>query len=377
LKLQPTICQSRQAWNWLVVCLIAVLVSLGGCGKKFVSKSELRTVTGEIVSAGQKIAGRKAAIEIRPEIISGTAGIPAPTGLDNIYISLPVAREGATLKSALAEIARRHQLTMSEADSGGVARYDFSFHGARTHSIHVVTPLGPKKPRVTVAPARASGPSPRLAIIIDDIGYDRSAADSVLALGFPLTVSVLPHLPLSSDVAEEAYRRGDQVMLHLPMQSETESAKTEDVELRVGMRAGEVDSILAGMLDTVPHVVGVNNHQGSLATADPTLMAELMPELRKRGLFFIDSRTEAKTVAFDSAKRAGVRAASRKVFLDDTWSREAIIAQLQLAAKDSERDGSAIAIGHPRTATIAALAEQVPRLEASGIQIVFASELVQ
>lgn len=359
------------------MCLIAAVGSLGGCGKKFLSKSELRTVTGEVVNAGQKIAGRKAAIEIRPEMISAKTGIPAETVADNIYVSLPDGREGTALKSALAGIARRHDLTMSEADSSGVVRYDFSFRGARTHSIHVVTPLGARTPRLAVAPTRRNRPGPRLAIIIDDIGYDRSGADSVLALGFPVTVSVLPHLPLSSDVAEEAYRRGDQVMLHLPMQSETESAKMEDVELRVGMRAGEVDSILAGMLDTVPHVVGVNNHQGSLATADPTLMAELMPELRKRGLFFIDSRTEAKTIAYDAAKRAGVRAASRKVFLDDTASREQITAQLQLAAKDAKRDGSAIAIGHPRPATIAALAGEVPRLEASGIQIVFASELVQ
>jgi polysaccharide deacetylase 2 family uncharacterized protein YibQ len=359
-------------------CVFALALSLGGCGKKTVSKSELRIVTGEIVSASQKIAGRKAAIEIRPELISAKTGIPAQAGADNIYVSLPDAREGATLKSALAEIARRHELTMSEADSSGVARYDFSFRGERTHSIHVVTPLGSRYGRAVAAvPKPPNGAGPRLAIIIDDIGYDRAAADSVLALGFPLTVSVLPHLPLSSDVAEEAYRRGDQVMLHLPMQSEGESAKTEDVELRVGMRAGEVNSILAGMLDTVPHVVGVNNHQGSLATSDPTLMAELMPELRERGLFFIDSRTEAKTVAYGAAKRAGVRAGSRNVFLDDTASRESIIAQLQLAAKDAQRDGSTIAIGHPRPATIAALAEEVPRLEAGGIQLVFASDLVR
>jgi polysaccharide deacetylase 2 family uncharacterized protein YibQ len=361
----------------LAGCVFVLALSLGGCGQQTISKAELRSVTSEVVSAAQKIAGRKAAIEIRPEILSAKTGIPAQTGADSIYVSLPDVREGANLKTALGEIARRHHLTVSEADSSGVARYDFSFHGVRTHSIHVVTPLGPRAPRVATIPKPRGGAGPRLAIIIDDMGYDRAAADSVLALGFPLTVSVLPHLPLSSDVAEEAFRRGDQVMLHLPMQSEEGSAKPEDVELRVGMGAGEVKEILTGMLDTVPHVAGVNNHQGSLATSDPALMAELMPELRARGLFFIDSRTEAKTVAYDAAKRAGVRAASRKVFLDDTASREAIVAQLQLAAKDAQRDGSAIAIGHPRPATIAALAQEVPRLETGGIQLVFASELVQ
>jgi polysaccharide deacetylase 2 family uncharacterized protein YibQ len=130
------------------------------------------------------------------------------------------------------------------------------------------------------------------------------------------------------------------------------------------------------MLETVPHVVGVNNHEGSLATSDPALMEALMPALRERGLFFIDSRTTAATVAYDEAERAGLAAASRKVFLDDRPQRDAIRAQLQTAASDAVRDGSAIAIGHPHPETIAALAETVPALEARGIRMVFASDLV-
>jgi polysaccharide deacetylase 2 family uncharacterized protein YibQ len=136
-----------------------------------------------------------------------------------------------------------------------------------------------------------------------------------------------------------------------------------------------VESALAGMLETVPYAAGVNNHQGSLATADRELMQALMPALRARGLFFIDSRTTAATVAYDAAERSGVRAASRKVFLDDTQTKEAILAQIELAERDALRDGSAIAIGHPHPATIAALAEAVPRLEARGIRLVFASDL--
>jgi polysaccharide deacetylase 2 family uncharacterized protein YibQ len=254
-----------------------------------------------------------------------------------------------------------------------VVRFDYAFDGVRTHAIHVVTPLTARA-RTRVKQGRENA---RLAIIVDDLGYDRAAADALLSLGFPITVSVLPHLPLSAEVAEEAYRRGDEVMLHLPMQSESETAKTEEVELRVGMNAQQVDSALEGMLETVPHAVGVNNHQGSRATADSKLMSELMPDLGRRGLFFVDSRTLASTVAYDTAERLGVRAASRKVFLDDSARPEAILQQLELAARDAERDGSAIAIGHPRPETIAALAQGLPRLESRGIRLVFVSELVQ
>jgi uncharacterized protein len=217
---------------------------------------------------------------------------------------------------------------------------------------------------------------PRLAIIIDDMGNDPAEAKSVLALPFPLTASVLPHLQYSAQTAEEAWRRGDQVILHLPMQPIEDGAKDEPTELRPGMSASQVQSVLVGMLATVPHASGVNNHEGSRATADPQLMSELMPLLRARGLFFIDSRTTAATVAYDAAERAGVRAASRKVFLDDTPTREAVLAQLDLAERDAIHDGSAIAIGHPHPQTIEALADGVPTLERSGVHIVFASDLV-
>src|SRR6202795_3207824 len=217
------------------------------------------------------------------------------------------------MTQALDEIARRHQLAIGQSASGGVVRFVYMFNRHRTHTIHVVLPLVARS-RPAAKPGAANA---RLAIILDDLGYDRSAADTLLALPFPLTVSVLPHLPLSTEVAEEAFRRGDQVLLHMPMESEADGAKPEEIELRVGMNAQQVEGELTGMLETVPHAVGVNNHQGSRATSDPALMAELMPALRQRGLFFIDSRTAASTVAYDTAERSGVRAASRKVFLDD------------------------------------------------------------
>jgi hypothetical protein len=372
---------SRGAVRIFAACAAFVVLFLAACGKKNLSKSELRTITGEIVSAGQRINGHKSEIAIRPELQPAKRGSTGALAADNIYISLSDPSQTAAFAQALNAIARKHNLSVTETASSGVIRFDCAFHGARTHTVHVVTPLAAQgaaahAPASTPAQKSASAGNPRLAIIIDDLGYDRSAADAVLALGFPLTVSVLPHLPLSGELAEEAQRRGDQVMLHLPMESEADGAKPEDIELRVGMSAAQVDATLAGMLETVPYAAGVNNHQGSRATADPALMQALMPALRQRGLFFVDSRTDAKTVAYDMAERAGVPAASRKVFLDDDASRDAILRQLALAARDAQRDGFTIAIGHPRPATITALAEGVPPLEARGIHLVFASELV-
>jgi len=106
-------------------------------------------------------------------------------------------------------------------------------------------------------------------------------------------------------------------------------------------------------------------------------MQTLMPLLRERSLFFIDSRTTLATVAYNTAESSGVRAASRKVFLDARATRDGVLTQLDLAGRDAIRDGSTIAIGHPHPATIAALWKGLPRLEAHGVRLVFASELVQ
>jgi uncharacterized protein len=351
------------------VSLVALLLVFSGCAKQTLSKSQARSVTAEIVSAAQRLTSRKSEITIRPELQPSIIDASQPP-IDHIYVTLGDGSQASALRQAVASIAQRHKLALHESASAGVIRFDLNYNGVPTHSIHVIAPLAARAQPAT------SNSAPRLAIILDDLGNDRAAADAVMGLPFPITVSVLPHLSLSAEVAEEAYRRGDEVLLHLPMQA-GDGAKPEPVELRVGMNANQVEQDLAGMLETVPHAVGVNNHQGSLATSDAALMDALMPALRKRGLFFIDSRTTASTVAFEAAERDGVRAASRKVFLDDSLDRAAILAQLDLAARDAIRNGSAIAIGHPRSATLAALAEGLPRVQSRGMQLVFVSEIVQ
>ena len=358
-------------WHFLATLLVISIV-VAGCAKTSLSKSKQRAITNEIVSAAQKSADAKSEVTFSSGVTSFQDVLHGESAVDNVYVTVSDSAKAMALEHSLAEIARRNKLSIVERASADIERFDMSFHGRRTHTIAVVTPLAarahPAKPR--------GSPNPRLAIIIDDLGNDRAAGRSVISLRFPLTVSVLPQLPFSAELAEEAYRRGDQVLLHLPMQAESGVMAPELTELRVGMSAPQVRSALAGMLETVPHVVGVNNHEGSRATSDPALMDALMPALRERGLFFVDSRTTAATVAYGAAERAGIAAASRKVFLDDTPERDAIRKQLATAVADALRDGSAIAIGHPHPETIAALAEEVPSLEARGIRLVFASNLV-
>ena len=315
---------------------------------------------------------------MRPEYTARQPGKQQSLVADHIYITVPPGKAGApdraaqeAIEAELGRVAEFHHLQrVARPGAPGLERFDYLLNGRRTQSIHLITPL-PK----AVAASAASG-HPRLAIVVDDLGNDRAQADALFRLSYALTISVLPHEANSGEIAEEAHRRGYQVMLHLPVASNAGS-RDEAIELHPGMGSAEVERTFAAMLDTVPYAAGVNNHEGSLGTADQKLMDELMPSLRQRNLFFIDSRTTAATVAETSAHAAGVATARRNVFLDDEQSVPAIRKQFELAIHDAREKGSALAIGHPHPETLNVLNEMLPEAERQGVRLVFASDLAR
>lgn len=335
-----------------------------------------------MVFAARKAVGRDAEIGIRPETsprIPGAAASKAPATppADQLYFAIHDAAHLAALESALDRVAASHGLlrkNLSEAaPTPGLLRFEYCSGNRCTHAIHIF--LSTVRGRHAIPARAASGP--RLAIVIDDLGYDRAAAEALFALPYRFTVSVLPHHPVSADLAEEAHLLGYEVMLHLPMESANGDARPEAIELRVGMNPEEVARSLSQMLETVPYAVGVNNHQGSRATTNAALMAALMPALREREMFLIDSRTTSGSVAYAVARRAGIPSAYRSVFLDDTQTREATLQQLAHAERLAREQGWVIAIGHPHPTTLEALVAYLPGAESRGIRLVFASELVR
>ncbi len=336
-------------------------------------------MTREFVFAARNASGGHAEVGMRPEYAPRQPGKQQTLVADHVYITVPRTKTGApdhataqsAIESELARVAEFHHLQrVARPGAPGLERFDYLMDGRRTQSIHLITPL----PKVEVAsPAQGR---PRLAIVIDDLGNDRVQADSLFQLAYPLTISVLPHESNSDEVAEEAHRRGYQVMLHLPMASNA-GERDEVIELHPGMASPDVEKTFTAMLNTVPYAAGVNNHEGSLGTADQKLMDELMPLLRQHNLFFIDSRTTAATVAETAAHAAGVAAARRNVFLDDEQSVPAIRKQFELAIRDARENGSALAIGHPHPETLEVLNEMLPETERQGVRLVFASELAR
>jgi polysaccharide deacetylase 2 family uncharacterized protein YibQ len=387
-------CVPRSQMSCTLVCvLMAIALISAGCQKKPqpLNGIQIRAITREMVFAAKNASNGRVQTGMFPERALDSEGQrgPAPGGrgqapplppADLIFISLPHMEGGKTDESALSavvndldRVAAAHQLGhIQRPGTPGLFRYDYFYAGRRTHTINIVTPI--VTPAAAPAVAQHSSHA-KLAIIIDDLGNDREAAETLFQLPFPLTVSVLPHLQHSPEISEEASRRGFQVMLHIPIEAPA-GAKSERIELRPGMEPEQVTNLVQQMLETVPQAEGANNHQGSVGTSDAALMDAIMPALRERDLFFVDSRTSAATVAFTAARRAHVRTASRDVFLDDTEEVSAIHHQLELAVQDAKLHGSAIAIGHPHPTTLQVLSEDLPKLEREGVTLVFASQVV-
>jgi len=348
-----------------------------GCKKsqpERLTPAKTHAITRELANAARSAAPPGTQIHVGLRASEKTPGTP-----DTLDITLAKATVDATANSdvakiqrALTTIATRHGLTEEPAE-GARGTLFFLKSGVRTHAIQIHS-------ETTAAEQRQSGSAPqngaRLAIILDDLGNDRRVADAIFELPYPLTISVLPNHEHSQEIAKEAERRGYQVMLHLPMQA-VSTEKPEAQELRPGMPAGEVSKLVNQFLQDIPGAVGVNNHQGSEATSDPALMRELMPVLRDHHLFYIDSRTTAATVAYETAQSSRVPSAFRNVpFLDDVREVAAVRKQLELALRGAREKGEAVAIGHPHPATLEALREVLPNAQSEGVRLALASELV-
>jgi polysaccharide deacetylase 2 family uncharacterized protein YibQ len=214
----------------------------------------------------------------------------------------------------------------------------------------------------------------RIALIIDDMGNRKEAGEQALALPGVVTYAFLPHTPYAREQATRAHELDREVMLHLPMESDLGNPLGAGA-LILSMSHEAFIATLKRDLDSVPFAAGVNNHMGSLLTRDPTAMRWLMGGLREAGLFFIDSRTTDATVAQQVAQDSLVATARRHVFLDYIRDGDVVHEQLKALVKIARRQGGAIGIAHPYPETLAVLAQELPKLEAEGIELVPASAL--
>lgn len=241
-------------------------------------------------------------------------------------------------------------------------------------------------PRPTSVPddfeAAGGGGGGALAVVIDDVGNADGSLERLERLSGPLAIAVLPGSPKAREAAALAKRKGWDLLVHLPMAGvrgpyEPGTISSGDDDATIARRVAEA-------ISAVPGATGLNNHQGSLATADRRVVRAVLSVVRDRGLFFLDSRTSSSSVAAEEARRLGLATIPRDVFLDDTRAEaaaeggapEALAAAWERALGIAASRGHAVVIGHPHAETLGFLAVRFAGLGTSRVLRVRVSELV-
>jgi len=216
---------------------------------------------------------------------------------------------------------------------------------------------------------------PRVVVVIDDMGNDLDAGRAALKLPGPVTYAFLPHLPHTEALADEALFRDKEVILHAPMENSrhlplgpgglNETMPLETLKIR-----------FAAALDSVPGVIGFNNHTGSLLTRLRPQMDAVMDVARERQLFFLDSVTAPDSVAWQAARDHGVQFMSRDVFLDHYADTDFIDRQFRIALETARERGHVVMIGHPYPETINYLRAALLTLAEDGFQQLTASAFI-
>lgn len=220
------------------------------------------------------------------------------------------------------------------------------------------------------------GEKPVLAIVIDDMGISARRTADIASLKAPLTVSFLTYGRNLEQQIENSRAAGQEIMIHVPMEAQKNLDAAPDV-LTTQMTTDEIKTNLKKMLGKFHHVNGINNHMGSKLTEDKERMAAIMEVLKEHGLFFLDSKTSAASKAEEAAAEAGLAYAHRHVFIDNNNDKTYILGQLAKAENIARKNGYAIAIGHPKTQTFAALQEWLPQLDEKGITLTPLSQIIR
>ena len=232
------------------------------------------------------------------------------------------------------------------------------------------------KAKPTVKPLRPLQAAGKIAIVIDDWGYNLDNISLLKELSFPLTVSILPHLRYSREIAQDAQRLGLEVILHLPMEPH-EKFRLEENTIITSMSEAQIRDIIEADLENIAVAKGVNNHMGSKATEDYPTMNKVLGALKEKHIFFLDSLVTRKSICARVAKTLKLPFVKRDVFLDNKEDPEYIKQQLYQLKRKASAYGYAVGIGHDRTLTLRVLKAVLPEFVKQGFTLVFLSEVAR
>lgn len=231
-------------------------------------------------------------------------------------------------------------------------------------------------PSFSVTPTPIVTPVAKIAIVLDDFGYDRESIKQLISLSLPINPSIIPFLPESEYILKEAKANGLDPLLHLPMEPENRFLNPGKGAIYVRFSDDEIRKRTEKAIKSLTGIIGVNNHMGSLATSSERVMKDVIDVLKQYNLFFLDSLTSSSSVAYKVAEKSGLLPLKRDIFLDNYKDEEYIKGQLEKLVNIALKKGFAIGIGHANNITISTISEFMPIFKQKNIAIISLKEYV-
>ncbi len=372
---------SRLYWGFILLALLASL------GLDFLAA---RKGERAYLFASRPPAVEEAASRAWAEIVLrrlGESGIPAEdiqettdeSGAPSLIVSLPSGAYAQIEPELERELREKKAFVRKKerAEAEKISYIWFVEGGADEKLSLLFSCARPVSEEAVEAPPPP--PGNLVAIIIDDMGNSLDVLQEILDLNTPLTISILPYGRYAEETARLAHDNGLEVMLHLPGESLNHLEGNDNTEgiILSGMREEEIRVLAEDSLARVPFTRGVNNHMGSKITQEEMSMRPILELLRERNLFFLDSRTTSRSIAYDLARKMGLSSAYRNVFLDSTvgvdFSRQKMIELF----RQSQKTGISVGIAHPFPETLQALKENIHLLDIYNVRPVFASQVAR
>lgn len=301
-------------------------------------------------------------------------------GILHFMINLPIKKFSLLrnileneFKKARASILKKEEQKGEEQDY-----YLWHVQGRRKQALMIL--FACQKPQIAKEEEPYRKPAKnKVVIIVDDMGYSLKAIRDICSINLPLTVSILPFTPLAKETARIAQQNNLEVMLHLPMESINSQDANNDIEgiIHSNMTEEEIKETVLASLEQVPFIIGVNNHMGSKITADEILMRIILSHLKEKNLYYVDSRTTGKSLAFSLAKRMGIPTIPRHVFLDTYNDENYIKKKLLELFRHAQKNGRAVGICHPTETTLKVLKENFHLAEEYDLEPAFVSQIVE
>jgi polysaccharide deacetylase 2 family uncharacterized protein YibQ len=281
--------------------------------------------------------------------------------------TLPFSLIEDKLKQGLSPLGKK--VVVHSSRSTESLQLDIRFQNRTTHQLTFIVP-----PATTTKRALR----PRIAIVIDDLGGENKISQELLRWDLPITFSILPFGPYSKTLARKAHRKGKEIILHLPMEPHGyPQTKPGEGVLLEEMDEAKLLHQLSKDIEAVPYIKGVSNHMGSRLMENPEKVKIVLSELKRRKLFFLDSRTTPQTVGVNVAQGLGMKAMERTLFIDHSVEEEDIEQKIEKLIQLSFSNGKAIGIGHPHPSTLKSLKEMIPKIKEKGIDLVPLSAVME